>query len=150
MANNRVWLTKRQYGMMPQCRFAIGLGGKDMTNKKRLLLWALALISLMIGFIEQGWMSGDANASGLLMVHAVLSIAVIFAWVRLDAKAIGCSRSWPLNLLMVVLTVFALPYYLFKSRGLKAGTVAIAWAMLVFVAVMLAYGAGSVLGKLAA
>lgn len=111
-----------------------------MGNKKRLLLALILFVSLMSGFLDRG-----TPTDAWLTVQATVSIALIFAWVLLDSRERGYRMSWLLKATLICLTVFALPYYLFKSRGWRAGSISLAWAWGMFIAVMLCYRIGATL-----
>jgi hypothetical protein len=97
---------------------------------------ALALAYALIGFVSgcglaqfriPGYDSIGAIAGGLL-----LSIAT-FMWFRADSFQRSFRRSATLNVAFVGLTMLALPYYLVKSRGLKAGILAIGAGLSIYV-----------------
>ena len=111
-----------------------------MGNKKRLVLALILLASLAAGFLERG-----APSDTWLTTQAVLSIALVFVWVLLDSRERGYRMSWGLKAALICLTVFALPYYLFRSRGWKAGSISFAWAWGMFIAAMLCYRVGATL-----
>ena len=89
---------------------------------------ALTLFYAIVGFVSgcgvaqfriPGYDSIGAIAGALL-----LSIAT-FMWFRADSFQRSFRRSATLNVAFVALTMLVLPYYLIKSRGLKAGMMAI-------------------------
>ena len=89
---------------------------------------ALTLFYALVGFVSgcglaqfriPGYGSIGAIAGGLL-----LSIAT-FIWFRADSFHRSFHRSATLDVAFVGLTMLVLPYYLIRSRGLKAGIMAI-------------------------
>ena len=107
------------------------------------LLALLPALSLVYGCLEYGPYQGPERGSALLTLHAVTSLALVFAWFWIDARGRGYKASILLRIFMLVLTVIALPYYLLRSRGLTGGLRALALSLLLFAATMVAYRVGS-------
>lgn len=61
---------------------------------------------------------------GAILAALLLSIAT-FVWFRADSFQRSYRRSTSLDIAFVGLTLFVLPYYLIRSRGLKTGIMAI-------------------------
>jgi len=80
-----------------------------------------------------------------LWVFRVLFLVGIFSWYVCDSNSRGFPRSRWLNVGVILLSLLALPYYLFASRGTKGGFVALG-KCLAFVVLLLA---ASMLGGLA-
>jgi hypothetical protein len=102
---------------------------------------ALALFCALVGFASgcglaqfkiPGYDSIGALAGGLL-----LNIAA-FMWFRADAMQRSFHRSARLNVAFVGLTILVLPYYLIRSRGPKAGLIAIGAGVSIYVLYTLA------------
>ena len=100
-------------------------------------------LSLIVGCLEYGPARGPDSGSVLFAIHALASLALVFVWFRLDAHERIYKASIVLNIVMLGLTIVALPYYLFRSRGLLGGFKSLALAGLVFVGTMVAYHVGS-------
>ena len=107
------------------------------------VLALLPLLSLVFGLFEYGPARGPEADSTLFAIHALLSLALVFVWFRLDARERLYKASIVLNIAMLGLTIIALPYYLLRSRGFGGGFKSLALAGLVFVATMVAYRVGS-------
>jgi hypothetical protein len=97
---------------------------------------ALTLFYALVGFVSgcglaqfriPGFGSMGAIAGALL-----LSIAT-FTWFRVDSVQRSFPRSATLDVAFVGLTMFVLPYYLIRSRGLKAGLKAIGAGLAIYV-----------------
>ena len=110
------------------------------------LLALLPAAALVFGCLEYGPDGGPAAGSVLVVIHALVALAIVFVWFLRDAKARGYRASIVLKLAMPVFTIAALPYYLFRSRGLAGGLRALAGATLVFAGTMAAYHLGAWLG----
>ena len=80
---------------------------------------------------------------GAIAGSLLLSIAT-FTWFRADSFQRSFRRSAVLDAAFVGLTLFVLPYYLIRSRGLKTGILAIG----VGVAIYLLYGLAAIVGVL--
>lgn len=114
-----------------------------MTRKKSTPLILLALLSFLAGALEYGPAHGPQFAGAISTGYAVAALLLVFIWFRRDARERVYHRSVLLNLAMLGLTVFALPYYLFTSRGARGGWPALGRSLLLFAAIMAMYGAGA-------
>jgi hypothetical protein len=110
------------------------------------LLALLPAAALVFGCLDYGPDGGPAAGSGLVVIHALLMLAIVFAWFLRDAKARGYKASIVLKLLMPTVTFAALPYYLLRSRGFAGGLKALALAILGFAGTMIAYHVGAWFG----
>ena len=112
---------------------------------------ALTLFYALVGFASgcgvaqfriPGYDSIGAVAGGLL-----LSIAA-FMWFREDSFQRSFRRSPTLDVAFVGLTALVLPYYLIRSRGLKAGLGAIGAGLSIYVLYRLAIIMGALFVRL--
>jgi hypothetical protein len=108
---------------------------------------ALTLFYALVGFVSgcglaqfriPGYGSIGAIAGTLL-----LSIAT-FIWFRADSFQRSFRRTATLDVAFVGLTILVVPYYLIKSRGLKAGIMAIGAGLSIYVL----YALATVMGAL--
>jgi len=58
---------------------------------------------------------------------------LLFIWYRIDSEQRSYKRSPWLNVCIIAVAIIALPYYFFRSRGLKGGALATSAMLLVFV-----------------
>ena len=102
---------------------------------------ALTLFCVLVGFV-----SGCGLAQFRIPVYGsigsiagalLLSIAT-FTWFRADSFQRSFRRYRTLDVAFVGLTGLVLPYYLIKSRGLKAGLVAVGAGLSIYVLYALA------------
>src|SRR5437867_83989 len=114
-----------------------------MARIKTKLLALLPVLSLAFGCLEYGPLHGPERGSALLTLHALASLALVFAWFWIDARDRAYRASVFLRVAMLILTVVALPYYLFRSRGFVGGLKTLALSILVFAGTMMAYRVGS-------
>ncbi|MFL6602281.1 MAG: hypothetical protein ACJ8R9_13220 [Steroidobacteraceae bacterium] len=105
---------------------------RAMSSAKKYVIGTLILIGFISGVAHQLVTPREILPQQDL-AFGLVSVALIFVWYRIDAQERGFRRSAVLNTMVVALTVVALPYYLFRSRGLSKGAVAtgllIAWAI---------------------
>ena len=94
-------------------------------NPKTLVLIAIAASSFAFGFFD---FIGVMRRSGEMAI-LILQIGLVFAWYVLDSNHRNYKRTLMLNFGVVALAGFALPYYLFRSRGVKGGFIALALFM---------------------
>ena len=106
-----------------------------MSNRDAWLLGLLAAIALFGGILQQLAVPAHALLLESGIPYGLMALEVIFAWYRRDAQQRGYRRSARLNLMIVAVAIIAVPYYLFRSRGLSRGVL----ATLVFLGIMVAY-----------
>jgi len=114
-----------------------------MPRTQTKLLALLPVLSLVFGCLEYGPLRGPERGSALLILHAVSSLALVLAWFWIDARDRAYKASIVLRVAMLGLTVVALPYYLFRSRGFVGGLKTLGLSVLVFAGTMMAYRVGS-------
>lgn len=100
-------------------------------------------LAFVAGALEYGTAAAHFDAGTASTIHLALSVVLIFVWFHLDSRQRGYQPTIPLKLSMVGLTVVALPYYLFRSRGGRGGVKAIGAAVLTFIAAMVLYRLGA-------
>ena len=123
----------------------LALQGKIIVSPKSVLLSALAVASFVSGALDQYFYPGDQFPPTAL-AFTVVGIFLIFAWYRLDSNQVGYRRSPWLNVGVIALAIVALPFYFFRSRGAKRGTIATGMMLLAYIA----SGAPTVAGSYAA
>ena len=114
-----------------------------MARTQTQLLLLFPALALLFGFLEYGPGRGPQPGSALPTLHATSSLALLFVWFWIDARAREYKASIFLKIAMLGLSVVALPYYLFRSRGFSGGFKALALSALVFAGTMAAYRVGS-------
>jgi hypothetical protein len=115
-------------------------------NKTTFLpLASLLTLSVLAGWLDYGPAGSSQYAAALGTLYLLAALALVFIWFRADARLRQYHPSRSLQGAIVALTVLALPYYLLKSRGAGAGVIAIALAVLAFIASMTCYALGSAL-----
>jgi len=96
---------------------------KRLLNPKRLTLLALAFLAFLQGAIGQYLQPGTIYPRSDMVV-ALVGAMLLFCWYRLDTDERAFRRSIWLNIGIVAIALFALPYYFFRSRGFLNGLVA--------------------------
>ena len=92
-------------------------------RSKPFIVVLLFIASFLSGAIDQYFYPGQPwppTAVAFTVVGALL----IFIWYRIDSAELNYKRSPWLNIAVVALAVVALPYYFFRSRGAKRGSIA--------------------------
>lgn len=102
-------------------------------SPKNLMLLALAISSFVVGAVNQYFFPGRVFPPTTL-IFTLISAFLIFMWYRLDANGRSYARSLGLNVCVVAVTIVALPYYFFRSRGAAQGFVATLLLVLAYVA----------------
>lgn len=82
----------------------------------------IVLAAFADGVIGQCIAPGESHhaLSGFIVI---LGAHLSFLWYYYDSAQIGFKRPPPLDVAIVLLGIVALPYYFFKTRGLKMGLV---------------------------
>ncbi len=106
-----------------------------MSPKQKVLV-TIFLVSIMEGSVGQFFYPNSPIPPSTLWLLMVFSL-LIFLWYRIDAKQIEYPQSVVLNVGIVVLHLVALPYYFFRSRGLKKGFVAVGLYILTILGALL-------------
>jgi hypothetical protein len=109
-----------------------------MTRSTRVLA-AIPVLSIAAGVLSTSGGSSGSLGNTLVLVQSVGSIALIVFWFLLDARDRNYRASWGLKISMVVLTVVALPYYLFRSRGASGGLRALLVSVALLIVSMVGY-----------
>ena len=116
-------------------------------SPKQKVLFTIALVSIIEGSVGQYFYPDSQVPPSTLWLIVVFSF-LIFLWYRIDAKQFEYPRSVALNIGVFALHFVALPYYLFRSRGLKKGFVAVGLYVLAFLgAVLLSTSAAIFMAK---
>jgi hypothetical protein len=102
---------------------------RRMSSNTALLL-ALVVVSLADGAVAQ-YFYPRAERAPTELWFLLGYTTVLFAWYAIDSDHRGYKRSRSLNLAFVALGILALPYYLFRTRGAKAGFIALGWFLLI-------------------
>jgi len=93
-------------------------------NPKILVLVLLAVTAFVQGAIGQFVAPGQPFPKSDI-VFMLLGTVLVFIWYRLDSNQRGYRRTPWLNVCVVGLSIIALPYYFFRSRGARDGFIAL-------------------------
>jgi hypothetical protein len=116
-----------------------------MSPKTKYFIFVILALGFIDGAIAYYLFPGRPFAPSSF-VTAFVVLFFVFWWYRLDSDSRTFRRQPVLSMAILALTIFAIPYYLFRTRGLRQG----ALATLVFLLVVVGYTALSYLGQLAA
>jgi hypothetical protein len=112
-----------------------------LANSKNVVLLILAALSFVYGAVSQYLFPGRVQPPSDLAFVPLFAL-LIFIWYRLDTDQRAYRRTPLLNVGVVALAVFALPYYFFRSRGARGGFLALGLFTLCLVAAVLITVAG--------
>jgi hypothetical protein len=112
---------------------------RNFTARIAFTILALGLADGVVG----AWLYRNNPFPASAVVFAIAAAFFAFLWVRLDADQRGYRRSPFLTTSVVGLTVVAIPYYLFRTRGFRKGCVGI----LAFLGLLIGYGVMGGIGK---
>jgi signal transduction histidine kinase len=106
------------------------------------------LAALALGFVEG--VTAMLMYPGQVLPPSSFAIDVVvllitFAWYRLDSDSRNYNRSLLSSAMVIGAGIFDLPYYFFRTRGLRRG----ALATLIFLLIAIGYSVLSYLGQLA-
>lgn len=105
-----------------------------MLKPKNLIVVLFLLVGFLSGLARQYFAPGQF-LSRADIPFALVGLFLIFFWFRLDSDQLGYRRTYVLSVMVLALTVFALPYYFFRSRGFLRGLV----ATVLFLVIAIAY-----------
>lgn len=111
-------------------------------NGKAAVMTALAVACFVSGVIDQYFYPNMMYPPTVLPSTAVC-VFLIFLWYRIDSTQVGYRRSPWLNVGVVGISLVALPYYFFRSRGARRGALATLFLFLAFIASSVLYMAGA-------
>jgi len=106
-------------------------------KRKVLIILGVAQIVVTLAGVVLGRF--EAVSSFIAILSAVGWAVGILAWIKIDAEQRAEDVSSGLRFAIIILGVFALAYYLFKTRGLAGGLKGLGWTLLYFLAFFLVY-----------
>ena len=104
-----------------------------MLGPKHLAVALFLLIAFLSGLARQYFSPGQL-LSKVYLPFLLIGLFLIFFWFRLDSDQLGYRRTPVLSVMVLALTVVALPYYFLRSRGFLRGSIATALFLVVAVA----------------
>ena len=106
-------------------------------KRKVLIILGVAQIVVTLAGVVLGRF--EAVSAFIAILSAVGWAVGILAWIKIDAEERAEDVSSGLRFAIIILGVFALAYYLFKTRGLVGGLKGIGWTLLYFLAFFVVY-----------
>ena len=108
-----------------------------VTDKQRILFIYIPLVAF--ASMMSGIVFGDDQivAFANLILGIVLSVLALL-WARIDAEERGYALSPFFTLAVVLFSIFAIIYYLLRSRGVRGGLISIGWLILYILATFVA------------
>lgn len=108
-----------------------------LTDKQKILFIYIPLVAF--ASMMSGIVSGEDQAVGFanLILGIVLNVLALL-WARIDAEERAVELHPLFTLAVVVFGIFAIIYYLFRSRGASGGLVSTGWLILYIVGMLCA------------
>ena len=104
------------------------------SNKRNILIFGVLLN--VAGQIALTIAGGSLPAYQLISILLTIGIAVaMLLWCHADARERDIKLGPGFRILIILLGPIAVIYYLFRSRGLKKGFIALGWMILYFILV---------------
>jgi hypothetical protein len=107
----------------------------------------IASMVLGLGFLDGvvgAWLYGNTPLPNRAIVFVVANAFLAFLWFRLDSDQRSYRRTPFLTTAVVGISFLAIPYYLFRTRGIRRGTIGV----LVLVSLLFGYGVMAFIGRL--
>ena len=111
-------------------------------ESKTVVLVAIAVLSFISGAVVQYTHRRDSLLQPLFLL---IGAFLIFLWYYRDTEERGFRRTPLLNIGVIAVAIVALPYYFFRSRGVKGGF----FALGLFILVLIGSGVLTVTGQYA-
>jgi hypothetical protein len=107
------------------------------TDKQKILFIYIPLVAF--ASMMSGIVSGEDQVVGFanLILGIVLNVLALM-WARIDAEERSYELSPYFPIAVVLFGIFAIIYYLFRSRGASGGLISIGWLILYIAATFLA------------
>jgi hypothetical protein len=107
------------------------------------------LASLALGFIDgvtANWLFPGQLLPPSSLAITIAALFLIFRWYQLDSDSREFKRTPLLSMAIIGVTILAVPYYLFRTRGFRQGLL----ATLVVLLAAIGYSAVGYVGQIAA
>lgn len=92
-----------------------------MPGGKTVVLLLLALAALLAGLLDPLFATASADWRWFSMLLSLVCAVLVFTWYYLDSGERDYPRTPLLNMMVVAVGLVAIPYYLFRSRGMRRG-----------------------------
>ena len=92
-----------------------------MGRRKIIVLVCVGLAAMVVGFAETYLADFHGKSEALFVPHTIANAIFAREWFRADLAERNASASLLLSIMIWLVTIIALPYYFFRSRGLVGG-----------------------------
>lgn len=104
------------------------------------MILALGFLNGVVG----AWLYGNTPVPNSAIVFMIANAFLAFLWFRLDSDQRSYRRTPFLTAAVVGVWIVAIPYYLFRTRGIRSGAIGV----LVLVLLLFGYGVMALIGRL--
>jgi hypothetical protein len=107
----------------------------------------IASMVLALGFLDGvvgAWLYGNTPFPNSDIVFMIANAFLAFLWFRLDSDQRSYRRTPFLTTAVVGVSILAIPYYLFRTRGIRRAIIGV----LVLVSIFIGYGVMALVGRL--
>ncbi|HUT40830.1 MAG TPA: hypothetical protein VM011_05750 [Gammaproteobacteria bacterium] len=118
-----------------------------MMRGKTLVLVVLGLSALIAGLLDPLFGVPDSGYMWFNLALSLFCAILVFTWYYLDSDEHTYRRTPLLNAMVVAAGVFAIPWYLFRSRGARRGLRAFGLFLLASLAWLVLAAAGMEIGE---
>lgn len=91
-------------------------------TKQQIGIIGLMMLLALPGGIAAEYLEPGQEFGKVELINSLISLTLLFFWYYLDTERLRFKRTPLLNIGVVAIALIALPYYFFRSRGLKQGT----------------------------
>ena len=115
----------------------------NFRRSKRNVLIATIIFSILSGVISF-WFENNPQIEQVFSLLTAIGYGIlILIWCKIDSNERNENLGSGFRILLVIFGVFALIYYLFKSRGIKNGFISSGYALLFFIILILVSASAS-------
>jgi hypothetical protein len=112
---------------------------RNFTARIASIIFALGFFDGVVG----AWLYGNAPFPNSAIVFMIAVAVLAFLWFRLDSDRRSYRRTPFLTTAVVGVSIVAIPYYLFRTRGILRGAIGV----VVLVSLLIGYGVASLVGR---
>jgi prepilin signal peptidase PulO-like enzyme (type II secretory pathway) len=113
---------------------------------ENIILVVLCALAFIFGVADQ-FFYPEHPFPPTAVAHSLINMALVFSWYWFDSNRLGYKRTPLLSVAVILIAFLALPYYFFRSRGVKKGFIYLGLMLLFFLVFAVSTLAGMVLAQ---